>query len=384
MVRTAGPGGRACPPTARTALSVRAFRSPPTTPRDRGYEFGGEFADEIGRNVAYYCDLFRVTGGLGDDDITVLGAEAFEATAAWAPDLADEIEAIAAGAGLTPELVAALNARTEILGQCRASDHECTVAVSLGPDGFPPVAIQTWDWHDALESGWLVWTVEHPSGRVVHTLTEYGIVGKLGVSSTGIGLLLNILRHDGDRGGGTPIHVITRRVLDEANDLSEALLLICSAEPSASSAMTLVAVEGAEKTALTVEVWPGGPAYVLPNERGILVHTNHFVDSTAAAADQERVLGPDSFLRYEIVRRGLATATPTPGDVIRVLRSHLGGTGAVCCHPDPFAPLGERYATLATITVDVLAGTLDVHPGGPCSHPVNLTPTQEETWLPSS
>ncbi len=62
--------------------------------------------------------------------------------------------------------------------------------------------------------------IEHPDGQVVRTLTEYGIVGKLGVSRRGLGLLLNILHHEGDgRGIGVPVHVVARRVLDEARDL---------------------------------------------------------------------------------------------------------------------------------------------------------------------
>ena len=372
-------------------MSVRAYHSPPASPIDRGYEFGRLFAAEINHNVRWYRELFRVAGQLDDNDIATLGAAALEATGEWAPALLDEIEAMAAGANIRLEVLGALNARTEILGCCRATGHECTVAVAVDAAGSPPIAAQTWDWHDGLAAGWLVWTIEHPAGRIVQTMTEYGIVGKLGVCSSGLALLLNILRHKDDgRAIGTPIHVIARRVLDEAEDLNQALLLIGSATPSASSAMTLVAVEAGETAALSVEVWPGGPTYVLPDTDGLLVHTNHFLDPRAAAGDQESVLGPDSFVRYDVVRRGLSVPTSGQPDVLRVLRSHLGGAGAVCCHPDPAAPTGERYATLATISVDVLGCALDVHAGGPCSHPHNLgeltaNPSNKETpWVHSS
>jgi isopenicillin-N N-acyltransferase like protein len=372
-------------------MSTPAYRSQAADPKHRGYEFGRLFATEIERNVRWYGELFRATGGLGDDEVTRLGAAALEATDMWAPALQDEIVAIAAGAGIRPELIGALNARTEILGCCRAIGHECTVAVALGGVGRAPIATQTWDWHDALATGWVVWTIELPSGRVVHTLTEYGIVGKLGVSSSGLALLLNILRHTDDGDAiGTPIHVIARRVLDEAEDLNQALLLIGSASPSASSAMTLVASEAGAKAAVSVEVWPGGPAYVLPDKEGVLVHTNHFLDPRSAAGDREPVLGPDSFFRYDVVRRGLSSPVDASPDVINILRNHLGGAGAICCHSDPEAPVGERYATLATIDVDVQNCILDVHPGGPCSHPryadeaTANSSTRETPWLRSS
>ena len=199
-------------------------RTEPMSAADRGYAFGSTYPDEIVNNIDFYRRLFFKLGGISEHEIVDLGAEALIATRSWAPDLADEIEAVAAGARLKAELLGALNARTEILGRCRTAARECSVAVVLGPQDTNPVAIQTWDWHDAVEQGWLVWTIEHPTGRTVHTLTEYGIVGKIGVCSRGLGLLLNILRHadDGEE-LGTPVHIIARRVLDEADDVNTAL-----------------------------------------------------------------------------------------------------------------------------------------------------------------
>src|SRR5205823_4206584 len=144
VVRPARPGGGARPPAARGRVTVRTYRSAPASARDRGRDFGSEFAEEIARNVAYYSRLFEATGGLTEDEISAFGADARAATAAWAPELGEEIEGIAAGARLRPELVAALNARTELLGCCRTRAHECTVAVALGPSDEPPTAVQTW------------------------------------------------------------------------------------------------------------------------------------------------------------------------------------------------------------------------------------------------
>lgn len=309
---------------------------------------------------------------MAESDVERLGAAALDATASWAPSHAEEIEGLAAGAGIDAARVGALNARTEILGVCRAARHECTVAVALGDGGTQPTVVQTWDWHDEVAGGWLIWSINHPSGQEVHTLTEYGIVGKLGVNSAGLALLLNILRHNTDgREMGVPIHVIARRVLDEAADINDALSIIASARPSASSAMTLVAVEGSEQTALTVEVSPRGPAYVYPEPDGTLIHTNHFLDQRLAAGDEEPVLGPDSFIRYDVTRRRMHGGDHSPQTVITALTSHLGAGGAVCCHPDPQATIGDRYETLATVAIDLGAVRLDAHIGGPCTHPLS-------------
>ena len=124
--------------------------------------------------------------------------------------------------------------------------------------------LQTWDWHDEFADSWLVWTIEHPDGHTVQTLTEYGILGKIGVSSAGLGLNLNILHHGHDGGPiQVPVHVLARSVLDSARDIGQALALIGGTPVSASSALTLTALDAGEPIALTAEVFPGGPRYVL-------------------------------------------------------------------------------------------------------------------------
>ena len=61
---------------------------------------------------------------------------------------------------------------------------ECSTVVAL-PDNGTPVAVQTWDWYDAMADDWFAWTIPHPDGHLVRTVTEYGVLGKIGVSSRG-------------------------------------------------------------------------------------------------------------------------------------------------------------------------------------------------------
>jgi isopenicillin-N N-acyltransferase-like protein len=51
------------------------------------------------------------------------------------------------------------------------------------------------------------------------------------------------------------------------------------------------------------------------------------------------------------------------------MNSHVGGDGAVCCHPAEGSDPSTSHETLATIALDVKAGELSVHSGGPCTHP---------------
>ncbi len=348
---------------------VRSFVSEPADPRERGRAFGEAWRDEIADTVAGYAELFALKAGAAVD-LAALGREAHAAIAGWAPRLAEEIDGIAQGAGLPATHVAAINARTEILAGFGAPHRgECSTAVFLA--GAKPLAVQTWDWYDRFASNWLLWTIRLGDGRELQTLTEFGIVGKIAVNSTGLGVHFNLLRHRADRARiGVPVHVVARRAIEEAPDLEAALRLVGGADVSASTALTFVATDGRDATALTAEVHPGGPAYVLPDAGGLLVHTNHFLHPATLADDREPALAGDSFFRYELLRRRLHAAPPgTAEDIVAALASHLGGGGALCVHPLPDAPFDESFATLATAELDVAAGRIHARAGGPCGMP---------------
>jgi isopenicillin-N N-acyltransferase-like protein len=346
---------------------IRRFTSDAAPPYARGAAFGEEWREEIALTVAGYEALFADVAG-APVDLARWGEPTAAVLRDWAPDLAAEIEGIAAGAELPPASLYAINARTEVLADLgRPTRGECSTVVALG-DG-PPVSVQTWDWHCHLADNWLLWTIELPEGRRVETVTEFGILAKIAVNDAGFGVHFNLLKHRSDGGPpGVPVHVLARRAIAEAADIEEALRLVGAAPVSASTALTFVATDGVDATAVSVEVTPEGPRYVLPDESGLLVRTNHFLDPVASAGDREPGEGGDSVIRYDILRRRLAGRPPaTAADAVRALDSHLGGIGALCAHPPAEAPGGFDYATLATVSVDLATGSLDVVPGGPCA-----------------
>ncbi len=338
-------------------------------PRDRGHGLGASQSERIAAVVEIYERLFQHTAQIGPDEMRRLGGSAMEVIQGWAPDLGEEIEGIAAGSGHDVAVIAAMNARTEILAAGRG---ECSTIACLGnatADG-EPIGIQTWDWHNDLAGCWMVWRIDHADGRRVETMTEAGIVGKVGMSSQGVGVLLNILGHGKDGPPiGVPVHVMCRRVLDEANGAVKALELLAAAEVSASSAVTIVADDVDGGACCTVELSPAGPGFVTPDDRGVLTHTNHFVAEPGRLDDTMVRLGPDSVLRLDHARRGMARLTEGTIDedsILGVMHSHRGGSGAICCHPAPDAPFGERWQTLATVTVRPSRREMTVRRGGPC------------------
>jgi isopenicillin-N N-acyltransferase like protein len=349
-----------------SAAAVAVHRSAPAAPAERGEAFGAEHAEPVATTVERYEALFR---HLADEpDLRTLGEQALSAIGAFWPDGAAEVRGIAAGAGLEPWRLGMLNARTEVLAALGiAAKSECSTVVSLR-DGAP-VTMQTWDWHDVFADSWFCWTIEHPGGRVVHTVTEYGILGKLGVNDRGVGIHINILGHEHDGRGpiGVPVHVLVRSILDRAGDVGAAAALSGSARCSASSVLTLVGASEAGTAAVCCEQSPDGPRFVLPDD-GVLLHTNHFLDPCLAAHDTAPRKGPDSYIRLDVLRRAFRHGgVPADPDALRArMASHVGGAGAICCHPAPGAALGDRWQTLATVSLDVPGGSLLVRRGGPC------------------
>jgi len=348
---------------------LRRFTSSSLEPHARGVEFGRTHRAEVARSVASYRRLFAATA-VEPFDVDLWGERAAERIAELAPAHHDEIRGIAEGAGLPVGEVAALNARTELLAVANPTGvPECSTVVATRP-GRAPLAVQTWDWYDAMADNWLLWTIPHPDGRVVQTVTEYGVLGKIGVSDAGVGVLFNMLHHDhdhdrlaGQRGLlGFPLHLLSRRILDTARSVDDALALARSVTPSASSSLTVV---DESRAAASIEMFPGGPGVVEP-EDGLLVRTNHFVSAAGETGCLADAIGPGSRVRRTTLLEALTDEPPaTADDVVSAMADHRE-VGGVCAHPDESTDPALWHATLATVRLDVAGRGLDVTPGGPC------------------
>lgn len=331
-------------------------------------ELGARHRPAIQRNLDGYLTLFGATGAT-EDRVRAWAERALERTAAWAPRLVAEIEAVARGAGLQTWQVAAMNARTEILAALRdTGPGECSTLVVLR-DGGPPLTLQTWDWLDHLRDAPLLWEYAASPDRVVRTFTEAGTLAKIGVSDAGLGVHFNILRHAGDSADiGVPVHLVARRILDEATTVGEATEIARSARTSASTVLTVVTRDAAR----VLEISPAGVGVVDPREDGVLAHTNHFLDPALATGEVHGVERPGTYARLAHLLDGSA-ALAAPDDTARTRAMTTHGEAPVCAHPDPALPLQERWTTLAAISIDLSAARLRVHRGRLCQ-------VAETTW----
>ncbi|MEO8136720.1 MAG: C45 family peptidase [Betaproteobacteria bacterium] len=350
--------------------------------RDRGRQYGIAARDRIQHSIATYARLFAWCGmAWGAAQMRALGYR--DVIAATSADLLEEIGGIADGAGVTEAEILTLNARTEILPPTHPAPPadgwhealarnraaavpdwgECTALAVLpasSRDGRTWLA-QNWDWIGAQRAAMVLLRVTDEHGRRLLTLTEAGMLAKIGCNDRGFGVCLNILRSvDDGQEPGVPVHVLLRHLLS-ADDVATACATARALRHGASSNL-LIADRGGH--AASIEVSPRGATIIEPTG-GTLAHTNHFLDP--AQAVHAAALNPlaSTEQRLECALAHAARAPLGRMEIQALLQDTSGGAFAVCRVPDPALDPEVRVESVAGVVMDLVETTLWVAPDVP-------------------
>jgi isopenicillin-N N-acyltransferase-like protein len=350
------------------------------TPVQRGLQLGQQAARLIRRNLELYRDIFMHYAGWDWQRVTQYAARFRSPIADYQPRYVTEMEGIADGAGVGVNDILALNVRTEIMfaAIARQASAECT-SFAILPDASADAHTligQNWDWNPAMTETMIVLEAEQTEAPSFVTVVEAGMLAKVGFNSAGIGVATNALISDQDHGEpGVPYHVVLRGLLD-AETMTQALAAInplaktgdYRSQPRASSANYLVAHRDGE--AFDAETAPGDFTRVYPDftPGDILTHTNHFVCPRFDLKDVGLWNGPDSPFRLARLTRLLWQEEDdlSPQRMQTVLSDHFNHPHSICRHPDPSKPLLERYATIASVIMDLTTRTMWLAAGNPC------------------
>lgn len=362
------------------------------SPRQRGGQYGTQAAAEIRLSIASYARLFAYVRGL---DWATTQHEALRYVPVierYAPDILDEMRGIAEGARVSFTEILALNVRTELLAGWRSElahpdfeeatrrnrradvpQHgECTTIAALpaATRNGTPLLAQNWDWYGEQRAACLVLRIEAEDQPTILTLTEAGIVAKIGLNSAGVGVCLNILLTDRDgQEPGMPVHVQLRRVL-QAHTVAEAIERVDEIPSAASSCITVVDRSGA---AVSLEVTPYGVGRLEPSA-DLLVHTNHCVTEAVAAYQQPILPISGTLPRFD---RATAVLQEHRGQIDRatlidVLRDHQDSPTCICRHGEARSA-GQYVAESVTgVILDVASGEMLVAAGIPCRVPFEV------------
>jgi len=332
---------------------------------ERGHQYGEQTADLIGANLEGYWRLFKYDTGLARPAVLDQARRYLQPIEGYAPHLLEEMRGIAEGADVPLDEILALNCRTEILSWGTVPlREECTalfVAPEATADGHALVA-QNWDWANVLRGGTVLLQIEQPGWPTVLTLTEAGMVGKIGLNSAGVGVCTNFLRHD-HRRVGVPFHVILRETLN-APRLDLAVVAVYRGVRADSANYLLAHADG---EVIDLEATPSDVGFLYPQD-GLLVHTNHFLTPRLQAGDKGILKSGHTLLRYgravHLLRAQVGQITVET--LKSIFRDHFNHPYSVCRHPDPGRPEIERGATLASMIVDLTTGEMHVTAGEPC------------------
>ncbi len=352
--------------------------------RERGRIHGSRARIRIERSIATYARLFAFCG------IPWSGAQ--ERAAGYRrligdlhPDFLEEIEGIAAGAGRQVNEILALNARTEILppsypgeahvdwkkiaranAQAGVPDWgECT-AIAVKPERSTTgttLLAQNWDWLGAQRASLILLRRREPDGSASLTLTEAGMLAKIGLNDRGFGVCLNILRSsdDGSR-TGVPVHVLLAALL-RLDDVEQAIAYASKLAFGGSSNVLCADASGA---LAALEFSPRG-LYPVRGEGATLCHTNHFLAPEAAQDEASLAPSLSTYPRLERIGeivRGHAGKF-SPEDLEAALRDETDGFLSICRRPDASLAPEMRIETVASVVIDLGARLMRVAPDVP-------------------
>lgn len=332
-------------------------------PFDRGFQLGRQARERIAYTVGVYLRLYEAGVGL-DRSAALARAETYlEPIERFAPDLLEEMQGMAKGAELDFREILAINARTEILyGSGR--QRECT-AIATAPTGAADNHIrvaQDWDWHPDMAGSLILSVLHRREGQNVVTLTEAGMVGKIGVNASGLAMCVNLLTSDSDTvSPAVPMHVILRHILDEATNVDEAIAVL-QAVPRSTSCNHMLA--DANGDVADVEATPGGQSVLRPIG-GILVHANHCTAPALYPHDTAVLENRETELRNDRMQL-MAEAEPIDEARLRTLLCDHANDRPICLHSNEDDAYIDKIETVAAIVFDLTDGTLDLAAGPPC------------------
>jgi isopenicillin-N N-acyltransferase like protein len=347
------------------------------TPYEQGVRHGQALRDQIAHNLAVYFARFEREAKLPRAETLRRAARYLAALDGLAPDYAAGLRGIAAGAAADLTAIAALNVRYELLYYQFGINALAAPRRTPAPDGCTALAVrpaasanshlllgENWDWIPET-AGALVQTVE-PDGLETLAFTEAGIFGgKIGLNSAGLGLAINGLATTEDDWSRLrlPFHVRCHAIL-RARDIAAATAIVTSAS-RACSANFLIAQ--APDQIVNLEAAPDKVASSVP-EASCFCHTNHFLRPRALGVIEPPIeRGLDSYDRLARMHTLLAGTQPIAvSDLQGYLRDHAGAPDAICRHPNLAEPAEERYATVASVIMDLHERQLWISDGPPC------------------
>ncbi len=345
---------------------------------DLGLAHGRAFAAQIRYNLAFYQEWLSQSGAVPLTRLMEIAGGFVPVIGERFPEMVEEMDGIARGASLKLDEIVLINARTDISAIVeneitREKVPGCTAMALFGEvDDKPAIALgQNWDWDPLMARSPVVLRLEPEDAPPLVTLTEAGMLAKIGFNQHRLGVCLNFLSHRSDGQPdhfGVPIHCLLRAVLG-CRSIEQAVGVVESSPRCASANFLLAQHSAGGPAALDLEITPNDVVTV-GSDGASLVHTNHFVTpSLAVGCTSGR--GPSTMVRYASAQLLASVAELDEADPVtrmqQVLVSREGVPYPISRDPGPDGSI----ATLAGVIMDLTRNRFILTDG----------PPHENSWI---
>ena len=320
---------------------------------DLGKQHGTLLKERIHLTIEFYQNQFQ----LPEQQILGIAAQFRKSTEAFREDIFIEIEALARAAEVDPLWIYALNGRTELLN---LNPMECTTLV------FRKQRLigQNWDWHSELEELAVILDIEKEDGHRILTMTEPGMIGKIGMNHYGVGVCLNFMTIENYQPSGVPMHVLLRSILD-SKSVNEAQTLI---QPHLRGKVGNILISNGTGDIVDLEL-AGDEFFSIPVD-DLFVHTNHFLTKV----DYDLKLFPSSAGRYNRAKELLSQLeVPSIDSMKNILKDRENGDTPICrthfSHP---WLMDDTSITVTTIIMDLKNLQFHITRGNPVDNPFTV------------
>lgn len=269
------------------------------------------------------------------------------------PSYIEEMKGLAEGARVDFPSILALNTRTEI-GYGMATDG-CT-AFAWKTDDASFIA-QNWDWEEEQSPNVVSLRISKPGVPRIMMITEAGIIGKIGLNTSGVGVTLNAIAGRGVDTTRLPCHLALRTAL-ECKSRAEAVRKLTQ---SGIASSCHIQIADAHTGGIGLENTASDTVFMPQNPSGIITHSNHYVMKHSTKCANKAL--PDSTERLARIQELLEDELDTPNmDGLRgLLKDEKNYPTAICRAPTDKSTL----ATLFSIVMDLREGYAVVQMGRP-------------------
>ena len=232
----------------------------------------------------------------------------------------------------------------------------CTALAWSTLAGQTTFLAQNWDWQTEQKPNLVRLRIKQPSKPSIDMITEAGIIGKIGLNSSGVGVCLNAIRAQGVSWGKLPVHLALRTCLDSVSK-DQAVKRLTDAGV-ASACHVLVADEG---SSTGLECSYQDILQLRMSAKGLLTHTNHFVEAHPGVDDLLQL--KDSFDRLDRINLLVQSCQPNSEQISKILEDQDRFPTSICRDQTE----ESTVATLFSIVMDLGRRRAKVRLGRPCS-----------------